>query len=194
MPYPAYDYLSPAEYLAIEVRAAVKHEYFEGRVYDMAGANLNHNFIFSNLSAKIGAFLDGKDCVLSSSDLRITTPQFDAYMYPDLSIICNNVELQEHSFDTATNPSVLIEIMSPSTRGYDMAFKFHYYKQIPSLREYILVDATRYFIQINRRGDNGSWEDPIDIQDLNASIPINTVGMQILFKDIYKRVSFTEKR
>jgi Uma2 family endonuclease len=151
MGYAAFDYLSPDDYLNLEVRRTEKHEYFDGRIYDMAGAGLNHNFIFSNLFGKISAFPDGKNCDVFGPDLRITTPSFDSYMYPDLSIICNGVTLQQNSFDTATNPSVLIEIMGSSTRGYDMAFKFHYYKQIPSLQEYILVDLTWHFVQINRR-------------------------------------------
>ena len=194
MAHPAFDYITPAEYLEIEIRATEKHEYFDGRIYAMAGANLNHNFIVSNLSRKIGIFLDGKTCDLFGSHLRITTTSFDSYMYPDLSIICNDVEVQENSFDTVTNPSVIIEVMSPSTKGYDMAFKFHYYKHIPSLKEYILVDATRCFVQINKRKDVNAWDDAVNMEQMESSLTIHAIGMELPLGDIYRKVSFAENK
>ncbi|MBC7552987.1 MAG: Uma2 family endonuclease [Taibaiella sp.] len=191
MAYPAYNYVSPGEYLSIESKSEEKHEYFEGRIYAMTGASLNNNFIVSNLSRKIGMFLDGKSCNLFGSDLRITTPISDAYMYPDVSIICGQVETQENSFDTATNPSVIIEVMSPSTKGFDMAFKFHYYKHILSLKEYILVDSTSCFIQTFKRKDATTWEDGIQISDERLPLSIDTIGIQLQIKDIYQNVFFT---
>jgi Uma2 family endonuclease len=190
MAYPAFEYVTPNEYLAIEIKAETRHEYFDGRIYAMAGANLNHNFIVSNLSRKIGIFLDDKSCNLFGSDLRITTPAFDSYMYPDLSIVCDEIQIQENSFDTVTNPSVIIEVMSPSTKGYDMAFKFHYYKQIASLQEYILVDSTRNFVQVNRKKDANTWIEAINIDDENSSFEIDAIGLQVQLKDVYRNVAF----
>lgn len=189
---PAFNYITPNEYLEIEVRANEKHEYFDGRIYNMGGASFDHNFIVANLTKKMNIFLDGKSCDVYGSDLRVTTPEFDSFMYPDLTILCDEIKSKENGFDTLTNPTVIIEVMSPSTKGYDMAFKFHYYKQIPSLREYILVDSTRYFVQINKRGDDNLWEDAVNIEDSNSSLPINAIGMEVSLKDIYKRVSFVE--
>jgi Uma2 family endonuclease len=193
MGYPAFKYISPEEYLSIEIRAHLKHEYFEGRIYDMAGASFDHNFIVSNITGKLNIFLDGKGCNVFGSDLRITSPGFDSFMYPDITILCDEIKSKENGFDTATNPTAIIEVMSPSTRGYDMAFKFHYYKQIPSLQEYILVDSTRHFVQINRRKNESSWEGPVNIEDENLSFIINTIGLEIPLKGVYRNVSFTEK-
>ncbi len=194
MAYPAFENITPNEYLEIEVRGSQKHEYFDGRIYAMAGAGLNHNYIVSNLWSKLSIFLEGKACKTFGSDMRITTPFLDSYMYPDLSIICNGVETQENGFDTIINPSVIIEVMSPSTKGYDMAFKFHYYKQIPSLQEYILIDSTRCFVQVNKRGRDNSWEGMPCIEEMNSSLVISTIEAQLLLSDIYNEVSFAEKQ
>ena len=192
MAYPAFDFVTPDEYLNIEIRADKKHEYFDGRMYAMAGAGLNHNYVVSNLISNIGSFLKDKKCDIFVADLRITTPGFDSYMYPDLSIICDDVETQENSFDTVINPSVIIEVMSPSTKGYDMAVKFHYYKQIPSLPDYILIDSTKCFVQICRRDGDRSWADALNIEDMNSSLGINTVGIQLPLTDVYRKVSFAK--
>jgi Uma2 family endonuclease len=156
----------------------------------MAGSSYDHNFIVANLMRKIGYFLEGKPCEILVADLRVTTPEFDSFMYPDLTILCDDIKSKENGFDTLTNPTAIIEVMSPSTKGYDMAFKFHYYKQIPSLKEYILVDSTRYFIQTNRRREDMSWEAAVNIEDPNLSLSINTIEMQLPLSDIYRKVSF----
>jgi len=190
MTFPAFEYIAPRDYLEIEARADRKHEYFDGRMYAMAGAGLDHNYITADLMRCIGNFLEGKDCDVLGADLRITTPEFNSYMYPDLSIICNGPVVQENSFDTVINPSVIIEVLSPSTRGYDMAFKFYFYKQIPSLKEYVVVDSTKHYVQVHRRRDDGLWEEAITIEDLNSVLHISTIDMQLPLKDIYRKVSF----
>lgn len=190
MAYPLSDYVTPDEYLAIESKADTRHEYFDGRIYAMAGTSFDHNYIVSNLTKRMNVFLDGKPCDIFGSDLRVTTPQFDSFMYPDLTIQCDEIKSKENGFDTLTNPSAIIEVMSPSTKGYDMAFKFHYYRQIPSLKEYILVDSTHHFVQIYRRQTNSSWAEAINIEDSNASFTIETIDMPISLKEIYRKVSF----
>jgi Uma2 family endonuclease len=188
MAFPAYQYLTPDDYLQIESRAIDKHEYFDGRIYDMAGGSYDHNFIVANLMKKIGYFLEGKSCEIFVADLRVTTPNFDSFMYPDITILCEEIKSKENGFDTLTNPSVIIEVLSPSTKGYDMAFKFHYYKQIPSLKEYILVDSTRCFVQTNIRKDS-NWI-TTDTESKDSSLHIDTIGMDLPFTDIYRKVSF----
>ena len=192
MVYPAFDYVTPDEYLAIETKADAKHEYFDGRIYAMAGTSFDHNFIVANITKKMNIFLDGKPCDVFGSDLRVTTPQFDSFMYPDLTILCEEVKSKVNGFDTLINPTGIIEVMSPSTKGFDMAFKFHYYKQIPSLKEYILVDSTRYFVQVHIRQSDGTWAEAINIEDVNASLTITAIHMPLSLSDIYRRVSFAK--
>ncbi len=100
------------EYLAFENSSDTKHEYFDGVIVAMAGTSFNHNFIFANLIDEIHLFLKDKKCNVFGSELRVATPFFSSYMYPDLIIVCDDLERQESKFDTLTNPSVIIEIMS----------------------------------------------------------------------------------
>ena len=130
-----YNYISPEEYLAGERAALDKHEYYQGEVFAMSGASLKHNMIFSNLFTDIGSKLKGKSCRPYGSDLRIHIPKNTLYTYPDITIICGAAELTDNEFDTATNPSVIIELLSQSTRNYDKGEKFTLYRDIDSLNE-----------------------------------------------------------
>ncbi len=186
----AFDYISPTDYLNAELRATAKQEYFDGRIYAMAGASLNHNYIVANLSKKINALLAGDECILFSSDLRIATPASDAYMYPDLSIVCGTITTQDNNSDTVTNPTVIIEVMSPSTRGYDLAFKFHFYKQITSLKEYLLIDSERHFVQIHRRDNNNLWQEPLVMESSTGEFAIATIEVALAMQDVYNKVVF----
>ena len=140
-----YNYISPDEYLAGERAALEKHEYYQGEVFAMSGASLQHNVIFSNLFTDIGSKLKGKGCKPYGSDLRIHIPRNTLYTYPDISIICGEAHLTDNEFDTATNPTVIIELLSKSTRNYDKGEKFTLYRDIDALKEYILVDTEKIY-------------------------------------------------
>ena len=187
---PAFDYITPGDYLAFEIKAAEKHEYFDGRIYAMAGATIDHNYIATTLSRKIGNFLEDKSCDIFGTDLRITSPGFNSFIYPDLTIVCGPIIKKESGFDTVTNPSVIIEVLSASTRGYDLAFKFHYYQQIPSLKEYIVVDSTRPFVLVNKKQGN-DWV-RAEINDINSSFFIETIEFELPLKEVYRKVSYAD--
>jgi Uma2 family endonuclease len=189
MAFPPHHYISPDDFLQFEKRSTEKHEYFDGRVYDMAGGSYDHNFIVANLIGELHSFLKDKECNVFPSDLRVTTPNFDSFMYPDITILCEEIKSKDSVSDTLTNPSVIIEVLSPSTKGYDMAFKFHFYKQIPSLQEYILVDSTRCFVQTNKR-QGETWVTE-ETTEKSAALHISTINMQLPLTDIYRKVSFS---
>ena len=189
MAVPALKYITPNSYLEAEVKAAEKHEYFDGNVVAMAGAREAHNDIVANFIGELHAFLKGKSCKVFPSDCRVSTPSSNSYMYPDVSIVCNETEKRENEFDTVTNPSVIIEVLSDSTRNKDRGYKFFYYQQIPSLKEYILVDSTSYFVQCVYRQPDDSWKFHT-IEDINACIAIRTIGLSLPLSDIYDHVSF----
>ena len=186
---PAFKLITVQEYLESEINAVEKHEFFDGEVFAMAGASEKHNRVVVNLTIEIGKHLKGKSCTIYPSDMRVATPQSDAYMYPDLSIVCGEIELKENIFDTLMNPSVIIEVMSPTTKVYDSGYKFFYYKQIPSLKEYIIIDPTQYFVAKFSRQIDNSWN-IVETEGQNASIMINTIELEIPFDDIYYRVKF----
>jgi Uma2 family endonuclease len=183
----ALKYTTPEEYLEMEKNSIEKHEYIRGEVIAMAGASKDHVRINRNLVTEIGSFLKGKPCEVFGTDLRVITPFSESYLYPDAMIVCREPEMKEGCFDTLTNPSVIIEILSPSTSGYDKNYKLIYYMQIPSLKEYIIVDSSSYSVTTFRRMENGTW-DIYTTTDINASHTINTIQLPLAMKDIYYMV------
>ena len=192
MGYPAIKYITPQEYLELEINSIEKHEYFNGEIVGMAGNTKNHNLIVANLIGEIHAFLKEKNCNVYPSDFRLATPSFDSFMYPDVTIVCGETELKDTAFDTLTNPVVIIEVMSQSTENNDRGYKFFYYRQIPSIKEYILVDSMRCHAEIIRFGKDLKWE-MININGLNEFISINAIDMQLPMKNVYDRVIFEHR-
>ena len=184
-----YNYLSAEEYLEAERKAQQKNELMNGKIITMTGASLRHNQIVSNLIRDIAGFLKGKSCNVYPSDLRVNIPLTNSFTYPDLTIVCGKPELLDENFDTLLNPSVIIEVLSPSTESYDRGNKFFTYQQILSLKEYILVSSTTVQIQTIIKKDDGLWKFET-ITSKAASITINSIELQILVKDIYDEVNF----
>ena len=186
---PEIKYISQAEYLEAERLALNKHEYFRGEVFAMSGASIFHNIIAMNCGSVLRFKLKGKNCRPYGSDLRIHIPKNTLYTYPDLSIICGKVDTTDEKFDTVTNPSVIIEILSPSTRDYDKGGKFTLYREIESLKEYILIDAERIMVEKFTRNNNGSWL-LTEYKNIDEYFIISTVSVEIQLSDIYEDVKF----
>lgn len=184
-----YNYISEEEYLELERTASVKHEYHKGEIFAMSGASLKHNRIFTNIFTDIGYKLKGKSCVPYGGDLRIHVPKNSLFTYPDISIICGEPELTDNKFDTATNPSVIIELLSQSTRNYDKLEKFSLYRDITSLQEYILVDTQKMHIEKHIRNSDKSWQ-LTDYKSMEDNLLISTVNISISLKDIYLGLTF----
>lgn len=186
---PAPNYISIEEYLAAEETSDVKHEYYKGEVFAMAGGSIAHNQIVSNTIAAINNFLRDKDCQIFPSDLKVHNESNTLFTYPDLSIICGKIERWNNRIDTVTNPVVLIEILSKSTQGYDRGQKFHLYRSIPSVKEYILIASFETLIERYTKQATGFWnfretsnpEDAFHIESIGFSCPI---------KELYRNVSF----
>ncbi len=184
-----YNYISAEKYLTMERMATEKHEYYQGEIFAMSGASFKHNRVFSNLFGDIQGKLKGKHCVPFGSDLRIHIPKNTLYTYPDISIICGKIDATDDKFDTATNPTVIIELLSQSTRNYDKLEKFSLYRDIESLKEYILVDTQKIHIESYVRNANNTWQ-LTDYKAITDSLIITTVNISINTADIYAGVSF----
>jgi len=186
---PAIKYISPQEYLQMERASDTKHEYLDGEVVAMAGASLAHNDIVANLIGAINPFLKGTQCKIRPSDLRISIPSANSYTYPDATIICGKPEMEDDKFDTATNPAVIFEVLSGSTKDYDGGYKFLFYQRNPSLQEYILIDSRKKYAAIYTRQSTDLWK--IEIFDApNAVLPIKTIDYKLSFDDLYFEVEF----
>ena len=150
--------ISQADYISMEKESAQKNEYYKGEIFAMAGASPRHNKIHTNLFLGVGFQLKGKACQPYGSDLRIHIPENTLYTYPDISIICGDIVTAITDKETAIRPTVLIEILSLSTKDYDRGTKFKLYRDIPTLQEYVIVDSESISIEIFRKNNALHWE------------------------------------
>ena len=177
--------LSVEEYLQFEKASRDKHEYFKGEIFAMAGAGARHNVIFSNFFISVGIQLKGKPCKPYGSDLRIHIPENSLFTYPDISIICGEIIPSKVDADTAVQPTVIIEILSPSTRNYDQGIKFRLYREIPTLKEFITIDSESIGIEAYRINSQGNWELK-DYRSIDETLTIPSVGLSLSLKEIYE--------
>ena len=145
------------EYVELEEMSPIKHEYLDGAVWAMAGGSPEHAAVAANVIARLSEALRGRRCRVFSSDLRIRVGQTGLGTYPDASVICDDVELdpEDRKGHTALNPTLLVEVLSPSTEAYDRGEKLGHYKRIPSLREVVLVAHDERRLELWRRTDAG---------------------------------------
>ena len=182
---PKRTYLSEADYLLQEETSLEKHEYYKGEVFALTGASFNHNIIIRNLLVEIGYFLKGKSCDIFPSDLRLSIPKTTLYTYPDLMILCDPPEFLEDRKDTVLNPSIIIEVLSPSTKNYDRGTKFTFYRNIGSLQEYILVDSSNYLIEQYVKLDKWTLN---EYKGLEETLKIEKIGFDLLISTIYEGI------
>lgn len=188
---PKYNYVSPEQYLEMERVSEEKHEYYKGEVYAMGGTSNPHNDIAYNINRLIAPFLHGKGCKLYGSDFRIHIPEIPLFTYPDFSIVCGKVITPEIYTDNLTNPTIIIEILSKSTKDYDRGTKFGFYRSIKTLQEYILIDSLSVLVEIYTRQENNSWILK-EFKQLSDSFSILNFKLTLYLKDIYDDVSFDE--
>jgi len=173
--------LTAEEYLEWEKQQEGKHEFFGGEIFAMAGASARHNVIFKNLFVELAVALKGKPCQPYGSDMRVHIPQNTLYTYPDISIFCRDI--LDESEDGIVEPTVLIEILSTSTRNYDRGGKFKLYRDIPTLKEFIVVDSEQISVESFRLNERGHWEleeykqasDNLNFPSLAVSVPLSEI-------------------
>ena len=174
----------------MEETAEYKSEYFQGEIFALAGGSLNHNLIVGNFHTALSVALESKPCRALMSDMRLLVRQNGLYTYPDVMVVCGKVQLVEGRNDTITNPVVIVEVLSPSTHEYDRVKKFTLYRQLDSLREYILADSEQVHVTHLRRAENSDqWT--IEMYDnLDAVLRLESVGCEIPLARLYNKVEF----
>src|ERR1700728_4081380 len=148
--------LTEEQYLEIERRAATKSEFHDGQMFAMAGGSPNHSL----LAARIGALLDRQappECRIFNPGLRIKVAAAGLYTYADCSVVCGELEFSGDQRDGVLNPLLIVEVLSPSTEGYDRGKKFELYRTIESFREYLIVHQYRRHGERYSRQEDGSW-------------------------------------
>jgi Uma2 family endonuclease len=145
------------EYIGLERSSNVKHEYFDGVIYAMAGGSREHAAIAVNVSTLLSIGVRGRPCQVHSSDLRIRIIDTGLETYPDVTVLCGRAEHDAADRNVVTNPIVIVEITSPSTEEYDRGEKLDHYKRIPSLREIVVVSHRDRMLEVVRREEDGTW-------------------------------------
>ncbi|MCE2997676.1 MAG: Uma2 family endonuclease [Cyclobacteriaceae bacterium] len=184
-------FISIEEFIEMENEATEKHEYFQGEVFAMAGASDNHNEIFSSLFSELSAQLKGKTCRPYGSDKRLYIRENTLLTYPDISVYCNKSTPFGKGEMTFVDPTVLIEILSESTKNYDRGVKFSLYRDIPSLQEYILVDSQSIRVEIFRLNESKHWELE-EYKTLDENLYIATLNVRIHLRDVYQFTSLVK--
>jgi Uma2 family endonuclease len=181
--------LTPEEYLASERASEFKHEYRNGEMIPMTGASRRHNLIVGNILAILHPQLRKRPCEIYPSDMRVKVVQTGLYTYPDIVVVCERPRLEDAVKDTLLNPTVIVEVLSKSTGGYDRGEKFEHYRTIASLADYLLVAQDKILVEHYVRQTSGSWlfsEFKMEVQ----VIPIHSIGCTMLVEEIYEKVEF----
>lgn len=180
---------TPAEYLAFESESEIKHEYRDGEIVEMTGGTPNHNDIAGNFYAFLKLALRGKDDKVYMSDLRLWIRQFNIFTYPDVMVTQGKPILLDDRNDTIINPSLIIEVLSKSTKNYARGDKFDYHRSLLSFSEYILVDQYRYSVQQYAKADDSRWW-LNEYRTLEDSFALVSLDLEIELKAIYEEIVF----
>jgi Uma2 family endonuclease len=180
-------FLSPEEYLEIERKAEDKSEYFNGEMFATSGASRRHDRIVVPLTILIGQHLKGKRCETFSANMRVLATPSGLYTYPDLSVACDEPQFADPHVDTLTNPTLLVEVLSPSTEAYDRGKKAKLYRAIPSLQELLFIAQESYEVELYRRQPDGTWS-LIEARGLESAIALTSIGYTLSLRELYERV------
>jgi Uma2 family endonuclease len=182
--------LTPEEYLAIERAAEFKSEYYNGRMYAMAGTSYRHALLVTNLVVTISSEIGGRPCAVISTDLRVRVQPGGLYTYLDIVVFCGDSKFVDTELDTLLNPTVIIEVLSPFTEAYDRGFKASQYRTLASLQEYALVSQTEPRIEVFRRQEGREWLFSESV-GLDATCRLESVGCSIALSAVYRKITFT---
>ncbi|HET7079982.1 MAG TPA: Uma2 family endonuclease [Chloroflexia bacterium] len=176
---PPKPYYTPEEYLALERAAPYKSEYLAGEIFAMAGAREEHNTIAANIVRQLGNQFQGRPCRVYVSDMRVRVSPAGLYTYPDVVAVCGPREFADAHHDTLINPTVIFEILSPSTEAYDRGEKFAQYWRLASLTDYVLVAQDRVRVEhFTRQGDGwfvtaaSALDDALRLASIDAVLPL----------------------
>ena len=185
--------LTLSEYVEREETATIKHEFHNGKLIEMPGGTLRHARIGLNFGTflNICLFKKTEDFAAHSSDAHIYIPDLNKSLYPDISVFKDEPIFFQHYKTLAINPLLIIEVLSDGTESYDKDKKFKFYQNIPSFKEYVLVDQYEPKVEIYycKNGNRNVWQYSF-VTGLDASVKLQSVGCTLRLKDIYKKIIF----
>ena len=182
---------TPEEYLELEEAADYKSEYQDGEIVPMTGGTTNHNKIALNFASNLKFALRGQNYDIYIGDVRLWIPRYRQYTYPDVMVIQGEPLYTETGTTTVMNPLLIVEVLSKSTKNYDLGDKFIYYRSIPDFKEYILIDQTKYHVMQYTKNIEGRWL-LTEYESEDAILELSSIEFQLNLKEIYEKVNFAD--
>lgn len=175
------------EYLAFERASPTKHEYYAGDIFAMVGARRLHVLIVTNLVSSLDRRLSDRPCEVYSNDMRLKVSSTGLYTYPDVAVVCGEPQFEDVETDTLLNPQVVIEVLSKSTRDYDLGEKFEHYRSVESLTDYVLISQDAYHVEHRSRKPDGEWN-IAELDGLEATLVLESIDCALPISEIYRRI------
>jgi Uma2 family endonuclease len=185
----AVTYLTPEQYLEIELAADFRSEYLAGAMYALAGASYNHANIVMAVAAQIFPGLRGSDCAVVTTDMRLAVPRYNLITYPDVFVTCGPRQFFDNCRDILADATLIVEVLSPSTKNYDRGEKFLFYRALPSFREYLLFSQDEVRAEQHIRQADGSWL-MREYTSITDEIELASIGCSLRLDVVYERVEF----
>ncbi|WP_130481669.1 Uma2 family endonuclease [Sphaerotilus mobilis] len=184
--------MDPTAFLAWEEHQPGRHEFVDGEVYAMSGATSTHNTIAGNLYMALRQGLRGTPCRTHIEGVKVHIQAADSVLYPYVFVTCDPVDLTPERDTHKTSPTLVVEVLSPATAAYDRGRKFELYQQLPSLKEYVLVEADRPHVDLFRRNAEGLWV--LHPAGPGAVLDMASVGLSLTLDQVYEEVDFDLSR
>ncbi|MEO6809674.1 MAG: Uma2 family endonuclease [Isosphaeraceae bacterium] len=179
---------TPEEYLALERQTESKNEYIDGQIHAMSGATLPHNLVAGNIYTRLNIQIWDRPCRAFMGDMRVCVSPTGLYTYPDVTVVCGEPQLLDDHFDTLLNPTVIVEVLSPSTEAYDRGDKFAHYRRLASLQEYVLVAQNR--VHVERYARQGKEWLLTEFNQLDDVLRLASIDCEVALRDVYAKVPF----
>ncbi|MFN6540592.1 MAG: Uma2 family endonuclease [Nostoc sp. EkiNYC01] len=177
------------EYLQLEEISEFKNEYRDGKIIPIAGSTTNHNEIASNFCTNLKFTMRGKNYKIYMVNVKLWIPRYRIYTYPDVMVIQGEPIYEGSGTSKVTNPLIIVEVLSNSTENHDITNKFRFYRSIPTLQEYIMINQYEYLIEQFNKNAEGQWV-LTEYESLDAVLSLKSIDFQISFSDIYEGINF----
>ena len=184
-------YYTPEEYLELEKKADYKNEYRDGEIISITGGTTNHNKLALNLATSLNVALNDLGYDIYIGDVKLWIPRYREFIYPDVMVIEGQPVYYSANTTIVTNPVLIVEVLSKSTKDYDRGDKFLYYRSIPEFKEYILIDQTKYYVMQYVKTSENQWI-LTEYETEDAIINLLSINVELSLKQLYKKVNFSE--
>lgn len=171
------------EYLELERTTDTRHEYLDGEAWAMAGGTPRHSAVIVNTIGELHAVLRGRPCRVYESNTKVYVEDTDLASYPDVAVVCGPPVRAAHDKNVVTNPTVLVEVLSPSTAAWDRGGKFAHYQHVPTLKHYVLVDPEQVRVELFTRQEDGSWR--YTLHGAGAEVRLDAVDVTLAVDSLY---------